>query len=903
MKKSLVLILALVLVFSFSVTALAADFSDIADQPQAVQDAVYKLAALEMVEGYDDGTWRPNDQITRAEFAKIACLAGGFSSSYDALGNVSTPFSDVKVGVWYTGWVNLAYSQGYMKGDPNGTFRPNDPISENEVITVLLRLLGYNDNLAGQWPVDYVRQAGLLGILDDVKIVGSTPALRSTVAVMTDATLGENLVAWTKDKEIFEDRTFTVNGQETTKSLLADSFKGNVYEDQKVELDSTVDPLYSGWLYSNFDKDVMEIDFDPANGSNGVTGPQGMADTFRISGGYNAWDLAGHQVDVIATLKDGDIDELKYVEVKSSAIYVDAIEYNKASKIDLGGKAYTVADKDEDLVEGSLIATISSDDSGDSDLTDGWFKVYLNEDGEAYNAVQLGGATKADTDEGTFQPGIEELGGIVENVDTTENYVDFYTSTDFATEYADTDFDGKDVAVIKDGKISKGLEAVKAGDAVTVLKDAADIDYVLYVNAPGSAAKLSKISGNDFTIGDVAYYVSDYASYTSEGDDYDSVFASSESGLSPVQDIKDALGSTVTPTFGRTGSVVSLLLGEASDKNNVLGVLIDYSITGSANPAVSQIKVFNEAGKVAVYDVVDRAYKLDTGDYKDIEEYEVGSLIKFRLNSDGDIDKAIDISVLTTDETTLPVDEDYKEITINGETFNVSSSTKIFDAQWDEGDLDEVVAVTLEDLLKGDVSTSGDVTAKYMLDGNDVTALVLNDFGASSKGNYGVLKDYGYSTSDFDYAIQLLINNKATDFDSNSDAQTAVKTLEEYDLVAYDLSGDTIEGITPVVSDIDVDAETCVLGDIEGLTLQGGKVMDIDNVSSSQIRLDNVNYKYTSDTVVFDYSTLDNPKEVSYSTVKNINTSRKVVAVYTDDDNNDEVSLIVIFNKDVNKGE
>ncbi len=901
MKKSLVLILALVLVFSFSVTALAADFSDIADQPQAVQDAVYKLAALEMVEGYDDGTWRPNDQITRAEFAKIACLAGGFSSSYDALGNVSTPFSDVKVGVWYTGWVNLAYSQGYMKGDPNGTFRPNDPISENEVITVLLRLLGYNDNLAGQWPVDYVRQAGLLGILDDVKIVGSTPALRSTVAVMTDATLGENLVAWTKDKEIFEDRTFTVNGQETTKTLLADSFKGNVYEDQKVDLDADIDPLYSGWLYSNFDKDVMEIDFDSTNGSDGVTGPQGMADTFRISGGYNAWDLAGHQVDVIATLKDGDIDELKYVEVKSSAIYVDAIEYNKPNKIDLGGKAYTVADEEGGLVEDSLIATISAKSDGSEDLTDGWFKVYLNEDGEAYNAVQLGYAVK-DGDTENPVPGIEELGGIVENVDTTENYVDFYANTDFATEYADTDFDGKDVAVIKDGKISKGIEAVKAGDAVTVLKDVADIDYVLYVNAPGSAAKLSKISGNDFTIGDVTYYVSGYASYTSEGDDYDSVF----NGTTPAPDVKDALGSTVTPTFGRTGSVVSLLLGEASDKNNVLGVLIDYSVTGMANPTVSQIKVFNEAGKVAVYDVVDRAYKDGGDDYKDITQYEVGSLIKFRLNSDGDIDKAIDISVLTTDETTLPVDEDYKEITIDGETYNVSSSTKIFDAQWDEGDLDEVVAVTLEDLLKGDVSTSGDVTAKYMLDGNDVTALVLNDFGASSKGNYGVLKDYGYSTSDFDYAIQLLIDNKATDFDSTEAAQIVIsdEDLAEYDLVAYDLSGDTIEGIEPIVSNIDVDAETIDLNEnVTDVTKVGSGIIEIDNVSSSQIRLDDTNYKYTSDTVVFDYSTLDNPKEVSYTTVKNINTSRKAVAVYLNGDG--EVSLIVIFNQDVqvNAGE
>ena len=899
MKKSLVLILALVLVFSFSVTALAADFSDIADQPQAVQDAVYKLAALEMVEGYDDGTWRPNDQITRAEFAKIACLAGGFSSSYDALGNVSTPFSDVKVGVWYTGWVNLAYSQGYMKGDPNGTFRPNDPISENEVITVLLRLLGYNDNLAGQWPVDYVRQAGLLGILDDVKIVGSTPALRSTVAVMTDATLGENLVAWTKDKEIFEDREFGSGNDAGPRTLLADSFKGAVIEDQYVALAGTLvgdnaadgqDPLATGWLYSNYDKDTLKVEF-----AGDLNASYGLADSFRISGGYNIWDLAGHQVDVIATIKDNKIDELKYIEVKSSAIYVDAIEDNsRNNKIDLGGKTYDVATEEDGLVLNSLIDGIANGE--EADRTDSWFKVYLNEDGQAYDAVQLGYISDTDGERG-----IGDAGGIIDEINTEDSYIDFYSDAVYGD--ADVDFDDKDVAVIKDGKLTKGLDALKVGDNVSVLADIAGIDYVIYVNAPATAGKLTRINAADqkFTIGDVKYYVSGEASYNTEKDSFDKVFSSGVAG-----DVNDALGTNVTPTFNRAGSIVNLTLGEVGDSNNVLGVLLDYSTSGTRNTVVSQLKVLNGEGKVVVYDVVDKAYKVEAGEaYEDIENYTIGELIKFRLNKDGDVDKAIEIDVAPfTNDADLEVSKDYKEITINGKVYNVNNSTKIFNIDWedenigDEGSVDEASTVSVDDLLKGDVATDN---GYFMVDDTTVTALVLNNFGASSQDNYGVLKDWGYSTADFDNAIQLLVGNKATEFDSTEAARNVItaENLAEYDLVAYDLNGDTINGMEPVVT---IDDEVATIAQSIGeLTLAGAEEQstptEIDAVSSSRIRVkgDDTNYKYTDDTVVYDYSRLDNPKEVSTSNVASLNKDRKTVAVYVNAD--DEVSLIVIFNK------
>lgn len=81
MKKSLVFLLALVMVFAFATSAFAVEYSDISDQSQLVQDAIYKLSALNIVQGYEDGTWQPDANITRAEFAKIACLAGAMATA------------------------------------------------------------------------------------------------------------------------------------------------------------------------------------------------------------------------------------------------------------------------------------------------------------------------------------------------------------------------------------------------------------------------------------------------------------------------------------------------------------------------------------------------------------------------------------------------------------------------------------------------------------------------------------------------------------------------------------------------------------------------------------------------------------------------------------------------------
>lgn len=194
MKKNLIAVLMVaVMLFAFAGVANAAD-----------QDAATnRLMSLGIVQGDPNGDLRLGDNITRAEFAKVAIIAAGLEDAADLLKNTPSQFSDVKTGVWYTGWINLAADQGLVKGDPAGTFRPSDNISYAEAVTVLLRILGYNDNLPGSWPTDYIVKAVTLGITNGVSFDAKAPATRGDVFVMSDASLGENVATYDKDTNEF----------------------------------------------------------------------------------------------------------------------------------------------------------------------------------------------------------------------------------------------------------------------------------------------------------------------------------------------------------------------------------------------------------------------------------------------------------------------------------------------------------------------------------------------------------------------------------------------------------------------------------------------------------------------------------------------------------------------------
>jgi len=162
-----------------------------------------KLAVLGVFEG-DVGigdAFRPNDTMTRAEFAKTVCYLKGLTAQARALEQAGSKFTDVSAYQWYTGWINSATAFGYFIGGYDGTFRPDDLITMNEIVTVALRCVGYN-NLLGvstgrnQWPDNYVNKAKDFGMLDELDFEGDAPASRADAAIICNAILEITMVAW-----------------------------------------------------------------------------------------------------------------------------------------------------------------------------------------------------------------------------------------------------------------------------------------------------------------------------------------------------------------------------------------------------------------------------------------------------------------------------------------------------------------------------------------------------------------------------------------------------------------------------------------------------------------------------------------------------------------------------------
>lgn len=99
-------------------------------------EAVEEMTGYSLVSGYSDGTFRPSAKITRAEFVTILSRI-----PHDDKGTEGS-FADVPKTHWAYGAVQTALAQGWVTGDPSGNFRPDDSITRAEVVTVLNRILG-----------------------------------------------------------------------------------------------------------------------------------------------------------------------------------------------------------------------------------------------------------------------------------------------------------------------------------------------------------------------------------------------------------------------------------------------------------------------------------------------------------------------------------------------------------------------------------------------------------------------------------------------------------------------------------------------------------------------------------------------------------------------------------------
>lgn len=141
-------------------------YSDV-NQEVWYNNAIATMTNAGILKGYEDGTFRPDTNITRAEFAAIASRFDSSAAETDS------GFTDI-AGHWAAAEISRAVSLGWIQGYEDGTFRPDQPITRAEVMTIVNRMLDrvpenetdllpdmniWSDNLPGTWYYLAVQEA------------------------------------------------------------------------------------------------------------------------------------------------------------------------------------------------------------------------------------------------------------------------------------------------------------------------------------------------------------------------------------------------------------------------------------------------------------------------------------------------------------------------------------------------------------------------------------------------------------------------------------------------------------------------------------------------------------------------------------------------------------------------
>ena len=188
MKKLLAMVLALVMTLSLAVSANA--FKDDKSISDDYAESVAVLNGMGVFKGYEDGSFKPEGNITRAEVATIVYriyTADVAKNDKSGLYATYNKFSDMAGAGWAQGYIGYCANASLVKGYPDGTFKPSGKVTGYEVLAMILRAVGYDKNnefSGADWALHVAQTAQQLGVLDRVAKTTdlNAPASRELVA-------------------------------------------------------------------------------------------------------------------------------------------------------------------------------------------------------------------------------------------------------------------------------------------------------------------------------------------------------------------------------------------------------------------------------------------------------------------------------------------------------------------------------------------------------------------------------------------------------------------------------------------------------------------------------------------------------------------------------------------------
>lgn len=211
MKKKLSFILAAVMtVCNFAISAMAAattkvKLTDVTETTKYAEE-ILDLVELGIINGYEDSTFKADAEISRAEFTKIIAASMGATASNSG----TTTLTDI-ANHWAKPYVIAAQANDIINGFEDNTFRPDDKVTYEQAVKMLVCALRYNKTAQGYggWPNGFITTGNEIGVCDDVIVeagASSLPTTRGVVAKLVYNALDVDLADFETGKAT--DQTF-----------------------------------------------------------------------------------------------------------------------------------------------------------------------------------------------------------------------------------------------------------------------------------------------------------------------------------------------------------------------------------------------------------------------------------------------------------------------------------------------------------------------------------------------------------------------------------------------------------------------------------------------------------------------------------------------------------------------
>jgi hypothetical protein len=671
------------------------------------EDAAVRLMALGIFKGDDKGNFNPDMPISRAEATAIIIRALGLEKSAELMKGV-TKFADVNADPglqWATGAINIAVSQGIIKGYPDGRFGGRDNVTYAQLAKMILYALNYGITVeGGVWPTAVLAKADDLGILDGLTVVADAPIVRGEAAKMLDNSLD---VKSLKQVSYGASPEYREEGQTLLEKLGLDEIEGQI-----VEIPAVADRL---------EDNEVGVALSKVNGQ-AASGTE----TYTVLPGVDVESLFGYQTKLWVNKDDEVVFASK--KTKDSEVYTDSV----VSFTDNPGTA-------DDVLKLKVLGT-NTTVKVKSDAT-----VWVNYEPGSLARNQWGRFVKTDN-KVTFANVFnfnKVYGGVVTSV--SEKEIKYFEKSATTRSLRLSQYDNVHVLGTNFEKLSLG--DIHEDSVIYAFNKGTDDLYIVVVGKVVEGT-LERVYADKVRIDGKEYKV-EQTKNSSDNDVMEATVSTDDDktvNIYTTSNAKDLVGEDVVALLGINGYVRHLRGATSKVSGWNYGVVTNAFYQGGD----LLLKVFTQQGETVTYALEKESNWTAGTNFGSKDEYYP---VAYKINSKGEIakDKLVLIqgSEVTLDSDTYNVstgnvdkakkDQDY--VVVDGKRFYVDSSTVIMKV-FDGDDKDPQLLSWAEDFAGSTLSSSD----------NNV-GIVVGTIGRGAKFILFTQKQFKTASADWYYGI------------------------------------------------------------------------------------------------------------------------------------------------------